>query len=129
MSVAFSKWHVTRATGVPVIAYRVMGTGQLLIIFLIGGLSWLLVKWQILLLSLFSKHEQEQQSGKIFENVLIMKQNNLGEKSVAHIKLTFCFQIQVHGIEENIERQHLASLALMKTLKIDVHWKIHIGPK
>ena len=34
-----------------------------------------------------------------------MKQNNLGEKLVAHIKLPFFFQIQVHGIEENIERQ------------------------
>ena len=53
----------------------------------------------------FPKHEQEKQFGKIFENVLILKQNNLGEKSVAHIKLTFCFQIQVHDIEENIERQ------------------------
>lgn len=49
--------------------------------------------------------EQELQSGKNFENVLILKQNNSGEKSVAHIKLAFCFQIQVHGIEENIERQ------------------------
>ena len=39
-----------------------------------------------------------------FENVLILKQNNGREKSVAHIKATFCFQIQVHGIEENIER-------------------------
>ena len=63
----------------------------------------------------FSKHEQEQQSGKTFENVLIMKQNNLEENSVAHIKLTLYFQIQVQGIEENIE-SHLASLALMKTL-------------
>ena len=53
----------------------------------------------------FSKHEQEQQSGKNFENVLILKQNNSGEKSVAHIKPTFDFQIQVNGIEENIERQ------------------------
>ena len=54
---------------------------------------------------LYSKHsyEQEKQSSKNFENML--KQNNLGEKSVVHIKLTFCFQIQVHGIVENIERQ------------------------
>ena len=44
-----------------------------------------------------------------------MKQNNLEENSVAHIKLTLYFQIQVQGIEENIE-SHLASLALMKTL-------------
>ena len=58
-----------------------------------------------MLLSFFSKHEQETQSGKKFENVLILKRNNLGEKSVAHIKIAFCFQIQVHGIEENIERQ------------------------
>ena len=36
---------------------------------------------------------------------IILKQNNVGEKSVAHIKPTFCFPIQVHGIEENIERQ------------------------
>ena len=53
----------------------------------------------------FSKHEQEKQSGKNFENVLILEKNNLGEKSVAHFKLTFCFQIQVHGFEENIEMQ------------------------
>ena len=55
----------------------------------------------------FSKHELEKQSGKNFENVLLLKQNKLmlGEKSVAHIKLTFCFKIQVHDIEENIERQ------------------------
>ena len=58
-----------------------------------------------MLLSFFSKHEQEQQTGKNFENVLIPKQNNVGGKSVAHIKLTFSFQIQVHNIEENIERQ------------------------
>lgn len=57
-------------------------------------------KWQILLLSFFSKHEWEQQSGKNFENVLLPKQNNVGGKSVAHIKLTFSFQIQVHGIEK-----------------------------
>ena len=49
--------------------------------------------------------EQELQSGKNFEKVLILKQSNSGEKSVAHIKVTFCFQIQVHGIEENIERR------------------------
>ena len=42
----------------------------------------------------FSKHEQEQQSGKNFENVLILKQNNVREKSVAQIRLTFNFQIQ-----------------------------------
>ena len=59
----------------------------------------------MLLLSFFSRHEQEQQSSKNFENVCILKQKNVGGKSVAHIKLTFCFQIQVHGIEENIERQ------------------------
>ena len=62
---------------------------------------------------LFSKHEQKHYSGKPFENVLILKQNNSGEKSVAHIKLVFCLQIQEHSIEENIEtvRCHLASLA------------------
>ena len=54
---------------------------------------------------LFSEHKQEKQSDKNFENVLILKQNNVGEKAVAHIKLIFFFQIQVHGIEENIERQ------------------------
>ena len=70
------------------------------------------VKWQIVL-SFFPKHEQEKQFGKIFENVLILKQNNLGEKSVAHIKLTFCFQIQVHDIEENIERQQGAICLLL----------------
>ena len=53
----------------------------------------------------FSKHEQEKQSGQNFENVFILKQNNVGEKSVAHIKLIFCFQIQMHCIEQNIERQ------------------------
>ena len=58
-----------------------------------------------MLLSYFSKHEQEKLSDKKFENVLILKQNNVGEKSVAHIKLTFCFKIQVQGIDENIERQ------------------------
>ena len=42
----------------------------------------------------FSKLEQEQQSGKNFENVLILKQNNVREKSVAQIKLTLNFQIQ-----------------------------------
>ena len=42
-----------------------------------------------------------QQSGKKFENVLILQQSNVGKKSAAHIKLTFCFQIQVHAIEEN----------------------------
>ena len=36
---------------------------------------------------------------------IILKQNNVREKSVAHIKPTFCFPIQVHGIDENIERQ------------------------
>ena len=36
---------------------------------------------------------------------IILKQKNVREKSVAHIKPTFCFPIQVHGIEENIERQ------------------------
>ena len=46
-----------------------------------------------------------QQSGKKFENVLILQQSNVGKKSAAHIKLTFCFQIQVHGIEENKGRQ------------------------
>ena len=69
-SVAFSKWLVTRITGVSAIAYMILGTGQILIIFLIGGLCWLLVKWQIVLLSFFSKHEQEQQSGKNFEKFL-----------------------------------------------------------
>ena len=58
-----------------------------------------------MLLSFFSEHEQQKQLDKNFENVLILKQNNVGEKAVAHIKMTFCFQIQVHGIEENIERQ------------------------
>ena len=36
--IAFSKWLVTRTTGVSVIAYKILGTGQLLIIFLIDGL-------------------------------------------------------------------------------------------
>ena len=53
----------------------------------------------------FSEHEQQKQLDKNFKNALILKQNNVGEKAVTHIKLTFCFQIQVHGIEENIERQ------------------------
>ena len=55
-----------------------------------------------MLLSFFPKHKLETQSAKNFENVLLLKQNNLGEKSVAHIKLTFCFQIQGHGIEEKV---------------------------
>ena len=38
MSIAFIKWLVTRATGVSVIVYMILGTGQLLIIFLIGRL-------------------------------------------------------------------------------------------
>ena len=105
MSIAFSKRLVTRTTGVSAIAYMVLSTVKILIIFLIDGLCWLLIKWQIVLLSYFSKHEQEKQSSKNFENVLILKQNNVGEKPVAHIKLTFCFQIQVQDIEENIERQ------------------------
>ena len=42
---------------------------------------------------------------KILKMFLILKQNNVGEKSVAHIKLIFCFQIQMHCIEQNIERQ------------------------
>ena len=50
--------------------------------------------------SFFPKNEQ--QSGNNFEIVLILKQNNLTKESVAHIKLTFCFQIQVHGMGENI---------------------------
>ena len=48
----------------------ILGTGQILNTFLIGGLCWLLVKWQIVLLSFYSKHEQEQQSGKNFEKFL-----------------------------------------------------------
>ena len=74
------------------IAYMTLGTGQLLIIFLIDGLCWLLVKWHIVLLSFFYRHEQDKQSDKNFENVLILKQNNVGGKSVAHTKLTFRFQ-------------------------------------
>ena len=89
---AFIKWLATRAIGVSAIAYMAQGTGQLLIIFLTDGLCWLLVKWHIVLLSFFSKHELDKQSGKNFENVLILKQNNEGGKSVAHIKLIFCFQ-------------------------------------
>ena len=42
--------------------------------------------------------EQAKQSGTNIENVFILKQNNAGLKSVDHIKLTFCFQIQEHGI-------------------------------
>ena len=38
MSIAFIKWLVTRATGVSAIVYMILGTGQLLIIFLIGRL-------------------------------------------------------------------------------------------
>ena len=38
MSVAFSKWLVTRTTGVSAIAYMILGTSQLIIIFLAGGL-------------------------------------------------------------------------------------------
>ena len=38
MSVAFSKWLVTRATGISAIAYMILGTGKILITFLIGGL-------------------------------------------------------------------------------------------
>ena len=83
MSIAFIKWLVTRATGVSAIVYMILGTGQLLIIFLIGRLCWLIVEWQIVL-SFFSKHEQEKQSSKNLENVCILKQNNVGEKSVAH---------------------------------------------
>ena len=82
----------------------ILGTGQILIIFLFSGLCWLLVKWKIVLLSFFLAWTREtvwQNS----ENILLLKQNNIAEKSVAHIKVTFCFQIQVHGIEENIERQ------------------------
>ena len=37
--------------------------------------------------SFFPKNEQ--QSGNNFEIILILKQNNLRKKSVAHIKLTF----------------------------------------
>ena len=37
-------------------------------------------------------HEQEKMSDKKFENVLILKENNIGENSVAHIKLTFAFE-------------------------------------
>ena len=51
---------------------------------------------------LFSKHKQ---SGRNVITFLIMKRKNFGEKSVVHIKLTVCFQLQVYGIEENIERQ------------------------
>ena len=36
-SVAFSKWLVTR-TGVSAIAYMILGNGQIIIIFIIGGL-------------------------------------------------------------------------------------------
>ena len=38
MSIVFIKWLVTRATGVSAITYMTLGTGQLLIIFLIDGL-------------------------------------------------------------------------------------------
>ena len=66
--------------------------------------------------------KNEQQSGKNFEIVLILKQNNLKKKSVAHIKLTFCFQIQVHGMGKNIERQQGIIIKLMYTAK-------YVGPK
>ena len=96
-SVAFSKQLVTRTTGVSA-NYLIWSWAMVTFSsFLIGGLCWLLVKWQIVLLSFFSKHEQEKQSSKNFENVCTLKQNNVGEKSVAHIKLTFCFQ---HPIQE-----------------------------
>ena len=65
MSIAFIKWLVTRATGVSAIVYMILGTGQLLIIFLIGRLCWLIVEWQIVLLSFFSKYEQEKHLAKI----------------------------------------------------------------
>lgn len=52
-SVAFSKRLVTRTNRVSAITYMILGTGKLLIIFLFGGLCWLLVKWQIALLSFF----------------------------------------------------------------------------
>ena len=91
-SVAFSKQLVTRTTGVSA-NYLIWSWAMVTFSsFLIGGLHWLLVKWQIVLLSFFSKHKQEKQSSKNFENVCTLKQNNVGEKSVAHIKLTFCFQ-------------------------------------
>ena len=55
---------------------------------------------------LFFLHMNKRNSlAKNFENVLILKQNNAGEKSVSNTKVTFCFQIQVQSIEENIERQ------------------------
>ena len=38
MSIAFIRWLVTRATGVSAIAYMTLGTGQLVIMFHIGGL-------------------------------------------------------------------------------------------
>ena len=84
----------------------ILGTGKFLIIFLFGGLCWLLEMTNcVIYCPFFLSMNKRNSLAKNFENVLILKQNNLGEKSVAHMKLTFCFYIQVHGIEENIERQ------------------------
>ena len=114
--IAFSKWLVTRTTGVSVIAYKILGTGQLLIIFLINGLCWLLVKWQIVLLSY--KHEQEKLSNKKVWKCSYTKEKQCRKEVSCSYQTDLQRSNLMYGIEENREavRCHLASLAFMKTL-------------
>ena len=80
----------------------ILSNDQILIIFLIDGLCWLLVKWQILLLSFFLLAWTRETFWQKFWKCSYTeeKQVELG-KSVAHIKLNFNSQIKVQVIEEN----------------------------
>ena len=99
-----SKWLVTRTTGVSAIAYMSLGTSQLLVIFLIGGLCWLLVKWQIVLLSFFLRLNKRESLQK-FLKYSYTETKQFRNKVSSSYQRDLCFQIQVHGIKENIERQ------------------------
>lgn len=56
--------------------------------------------------------------------------NNLGEES-AHMKPTFCYQIQVCGTEEDIERQQgIICLLLLQRKHCKIVYTVkYIGPK
>ena len=83
----------------------ILDTGKLLIIFLFGRLCWLIEMTNYVVNCPSFLTMNKKNSLAKFWKCSYLKQNNVGEKSVAHMKLTFCFQIQVHGFEENIERQ------------------------
>ena len=123
MCIDFSRQYVTRTTAVSAIAYMILGTSQLLIIFLIGRLSWLFVKWQIVLLSFFLSMNKRNSLAKIFKMFSYSKASQCRVKVSCSYQSGLCFQIQVHGIEENIERQQgVISLAkwLLEFLRIKV---------